>query len=332
MKKGTFIVLTALLVLSMVFMSCGEPPLTTYTFKLGETHADGYPTTMGDLRFAELVEKYTEGRFKVVVEANAKLGEEKVAIEQVQLGAGVVDMTRVSLSVFSSFVPETDVLQLPYLYRGQDHMWNVLHSPIGAEMFEAAKKANFVGLCWMESGSRNFYTRTLVTKVADLKGMKIRVQQAPVMVDLVTNVGAVATPLPFGEVYQALKTGVVDGAENNWPSYLSQSHFEGAPFFIEDGHTRVPEILVVSKRLFDRIPANDQAAILKAAKETEAYQIDQWNQYEKKAKDEIMTKPGITVTIPAPEVQADFQKAMQPMYDKQSPAAQAMIKKIQEIK
>lgn len=273
----------------------------------------------------------TKGKFTVDVFTNKQLGEEKAAIEQVQLGAGVVDMTRVSLSVFSSFVPDTTVLQLPYLYRSQEHMWKVLNSPIGAQMAAACEKANFVFLCWYESGSRNFYTSKPVNAVVDLKGMKIRVQQAPVMISLVESLGAVATPLDFGAVYTAIQSKTVDGAENNWPSYLSTKHYEVAKYLITDEHTRVPEIMVVSKKVFDRLSKANQDLIKKAALDSVQYQISEWNTYEKKAEDEVK-RLGSIITVASPEVKAAFQAAMKPIYDKQTPEAQKIIAAIQAIK
>jgi len=331
MKKGTLLVLSALVILSLVTVSCGAPPLETYKFKLAETHPKDYPTEKADRRFAELANTATGGKFTVDVYSAKQLGEEKAALEQVQLGAGVVDITRVSLSVFSSFVKETEVMQLPYLYRSQEHMWNVLNSPIGAQMAAACEKANFVFLCWYESGSRNFYTSKPVATVADLKGMKIRVQQAPVMVSMVESLGAVATPLDFGAVYTAIQSKTVDGAENNWPSYLSTKHYEVAKYLIVDEHTRVPEIMVVSKKVFDRVPKAMQDLIRKAAQDSVTFQLQQWNDYEKVAEAEVK-KLGAIITVPTAEQKAAFQTAMKPLYDKQSPEAQKVIAAIQAIK
>jgi tripartite ATP-independent transporter DctP family solute receptor len=189
--------------------------------RLAETHPQDYPTTKGDYEFARLVKERTNGKIVIEVFHSKQLGEEKAVIEQVQLGA--IDFTRVSISPVSAFARELDAFQLPYLYRDATHMWKVLDGPIGQEILKKLEAANFVGLGWFEAGSRNFYTKKPVKTVGDLKGMKIRVQQAPLMVGMVEALGAVATPLSFGEVYSALQTGVIDGAENNWPSYLSTS-------------------------------------------------------------------------------------------------------------
>ncbi len=264
MKRGLIAFLALLLA---AFLLTGVPSVAfaQKVLKLGETHPQDYPTTKGDYEFARLVKERSNGRIVVEVFHSKQLGEEKAVIEQVQLGA--IDFTRVSISPVSAFARELDAFQLPYLYRDAKHMWQVLDGPIGQEILKKLESANFVGLGWFEAGSRNFYTKKQVKTVGDLKGMKIRVQQAPLMVGMVEALGAVATPLSFGEVYSALQTGVIDGAENNWPSYLSTSHYEVAKYFIVDEHTRVPEIMIASKKVFDKLSKEDQAIIIKAMKD-----------------------------------------------------------------
>jgi TRAP-type C4-dicarboxylate transport system substrate-binding protein len=186
-------------------------------------------------------------------------------------------------------------------------------------------------MCWYDGGSRNFYTKKPVKTVTDLKGMKIRVQQSPLMVGMVEGLGAVATPLDYGQVYSALQTGVVDGAENNWPSYLTTSHFEVAPYFITDEHTRVPEIMVASKRVFDRLSKADQELLKKAAWDSMPYQIKLWKDYELVAEKAVREK-GSLITEVSPEEKAKFMAAMQPLYDKQPAEILAVVKRIREVK
>jgi tripartite ATP-independent transporter DctP family solute receptor len=297
--------------------------------RLAETHPQDYPTTKGDYEFARLVKERTNGRIVVEVFHSKQLGEEKPVIEQVQLGA--IDMTRVSISAVSSFVRDLDAFQLPYLYRDAAHMWKVLNGPIGEEILKKHEAFNFIGVGWFESGSRNFYTKKPVKTVTDLKGMKIRVQQAPLMVGLVEALGAVATPLDYGAVYSALQTGVVDGAENNWPSYLTTSHFEVAKYFIVDEHTRVPEITVGSKKLFDKLPKEDVAIILKAMKDAQPYQFKLWVDFEKVAEKTVAEKGSIITTI-SPQEKQKFVDAMKPLYDKQPAEILAVAKKIRDVK
>jgi len=328
--KRCFIVFAMVLVATVLFsgsFSQAQPKPTV--MRLAETHPQDYPTTKGDYEFARLVKERTNGRIVVEVFHSKQLGEERAVIEQVQLGA--IDMTRVSISAVSAFVRDLDAFQLPYLYRDAAHMWKVLNGPIGEEILKKHEASNFVGVGWFEGGSRNFYTKKQVKTVGDLKGMKIRVQQAPLMVGMVEALGAVATPLPYGEVYSALQTGVVDGAENNWPSYLTTSHYEVAKYFITDEHTRVPEITVGSKKVFDKLSKEDRAIIFKAAKDAVAYQIKLWNDFEKVAEKTVREK-GSIITEVSPAEKQKFMDAMKPLYDKQSPEIMAVVNKIRAVK
>jgi len=324
----TFLVMV-LLAIGFFMTSSSEAADKPIVLKLAETHPQDYPTTKGDYEFARLVKERTSGRIIVEVYHSKQLGEERAVIEQVQLGA--IDMTRVSISAVSSFVRDLDAFQLPYLYRDAAHMWKVLNGPIGAEIFKKHEPFNFVGVGWFEAGSRNFYTKKQVKTVSDLKGMKIRVQQAPLMVGMVEALGAVATPLPFGEVYSALQTGVVDGAENNWPSYLSTSHYEVAKYLITDEHTRIPEITVGSKKVFDKLSKEDRAIILKAAKDAVPYQIKLWNDFEKVAEKAVREK-GSVITEVTPKEKTKFMDAMKPLYDKQPAEILAVANKIRNVK
>ncbi len=315
--------------LGVALLASGGFAQRTITMRLGETHPADYPTTKGDYEFARLVKERSGGRINVEVFHSKQLGEEQSVIQQVQLGA--VDFTRVSVSPMAAFVRDLDALQLPYLYRDADHMWKVLTGPIGAELFKKLEASNFVGMCWYDGGSRNFYTKRPVKTVSDLKGMKIRVQQSPLMVGMVEGLGAVATPLDFGQVYSALQTGVVDGAENNWPSYLTTSHFEVARYYITDEHTRVPEIMVGSKRVLDRMSKEDQALLKKAAWDSMPYQIKLWTDYEKVAEKAVRDK-GAVITEVSPAEKAKFMAAMQPLYDKQPKEILAVVERIRAVK
>jgi tripartite ATP-independent transporter DctP family solute receptor len=328
MKKILVVVLSVSLV-SFLFAGTASVVFAQKVMRLAETHPQDYPTTKGDYEFARLVKERTNGRIVVEVFHSKQLGEEAAVIEQVQLGA--IDMTRVSISAVSSFVRDLDAFQLPYLYRDAAHMWKVLDGPIGDEILKKHEAFNFVGVGWFESGSRNFYTKKLVKTVEDLKGMKIRVQQAPLMVGMVQALGAVATPLPYGEVYSALQTGVVDGAENNWPSYLTTSHFEVARYWISDEHTRVPEITVGSKKTFDKLSPEDRAIIIKAMKDAQPFQYKLWVDFEKVAEKAVRDR-GCTITEVSPQEKQKFMDAMKPVYDQQPPEIMAVVNKIRAVK
>jgi tripartite ATP-independent transporter DctP family solute receptor len=329
MRKVLAVMLALLAATFILTSSSSKVSAAPIVMRLAETHPQDYPTTKGDYEFARLVKERTNGRIVVEVFHSKQLGEEAAVIEQVQLGA--IDMTRVSISAVSSFVRDLDAFQLPYLYRDAAHMWKVLDGPIGQEILKKHEAFNFVGVGWFESGSRNFYTKKPVKTVGDLKGMKIRVQQAPLMVGMVQALGAVATPLPYGEVYSALQTGVVDGAENNWPSYLTTSHFEVAKYWISDEHTRVPEITVGSKKIFDKLSKEDQAIILKAMKDAQPYQFKLWVDFEKVAEKAVRDR-GSIITEVSPQEKQKFMDAMKPVYDKQPPEIMAVVNKIRAVK
>ncbi|MCX7788680.1 MAG: TRAP transporter substrate-binding protein [Spirochaetes bacterium] len=305
-----------------------KPAEKQIVMRLAETHRADYPTTRGDMEFARLVNERTNGRIKIDVYHSSQLGEEKAVIEQVQFGA--IDFTRVSISPLAAFAKHFDALQMPYLYRDAEHMWKVLNGPIGEEFLQSIEKANFVGLCWYDSGARNFYnSKREIKSPADLKGLKIRVQQSELMMNMVAALGAIPTPMPFGEVYSALQTGVVDGAENNWPSYISTSHFEVAKYYTLDEHTRVPEITIGSKIVMDKLSKEDQAIIKKAAKDSMPYQIAEWKKEEKIAEEKARKAGCIITVLPS---NAEFQAAMKPLYDKLTPELQEVVRRIREVK
>jgi len=331
MKRMFLIGLIALLSIGAVWSggqqegAAGAEPMV---LRLAETHAADYPTTKGDYYFADLVKERTDGRITIEVYPSSQLGEEKAVIEQVQFGA--IDFTRVSISPLAAFSPNFNALQMPYLYRSEEHMWKVLKGDIGKEFLGSLEPANFVGLGWFASGARSFYNSKLEVKTpADLKGMKIRVQQSDLMVNMVNALGAVATPMPFGEVYSGLQTGVIDGAENNWPSYYSTSHYEVAKYYTLDAHTKVPEIIIASKISMDKLSAKDQKIIKQAAWDSMDYQRQQWADYVTVAEEKIRAAGNVITII---EDNSAWQAAMQPMYDALSPELQDVVSKIRAVK
>lgn len=191
---------------------------------------------------------------------------------------------------------------------------------------------NFVGLGWFDGGARHFYnSRREIKTVSDLKGLKIRVQESKLMTNLVSCLGAVPTPMPFGEVYSALQTGVIDGAENNLPSYYSTSHYEVAKYITLDGHSRIPEIIIASKLSWDKLSKEDQEIIRQAAKDAMPYQIKLWKEFEKSS-EEKTRQAGSIYTELTSETLEEFQKAVQPMYDELSPELKEIVNQIRNVK
>ena len=297
---------------------------------LSEVHAEGYPTTLADYEFARLVEERTEGRIKIDVYSGGTLyGEETGSIEALQIGD--LSFARVSASPVASYVPALNVIQLPYLYRDGDHMWQVLNGPLGQQMLEdiQASGSGLVGLCYYDAGARNFYTTTPVNSVEDMKGLKIRLQNNPMMVEMVQLLGGNGvTGIGPNDVYSAIQQGTIDGAENNWPTYESMGDYQVAPYFVLDGHTRVPEILLASKAVLDTLDPADVEIIKECAKETQAYEIEQWALREQSSEEKV-TAEGVVVAELTPEQIAAFQERMQPLYAKYGAGYEDVIEQIQ---
>ena len=302
----------------------------TIELKLAEIHPKGYPTEQGDEEFARLVKERSQGRINITVFPGGQLGgDEKAVVEQTQMGA--IDFARISLAPVLQFAKELSVLSLPYIYRDSAHMWKVLSGPIGQDLLKSVDKANLVGLAYYDAGARSFYnSRKDIKTVADLKGMKIRVQEAKLMMDLVRALGASPTPMATGDVYSALQTNVIDGAENNWPSYISFSHYQVAKFYTVDKHTCIPEILVGSKKKFVNLSKADLDLISKAAKDAVEFQKKKWAESEK-VNEEKAKAAGCKITYLDAKTIAEFQKAVQPIYADYKDYAD-LIKKIQDIK
>ncbi len=328
MKKLLSVLLLVLLATTFVFAGGGADEEGPIVLRFADNHPDGYPTVIGDLEFARLVEERSNGRIIIEVYNNAQLGDEKSVIEQVQFGG--IDFTRVSISPLASFNPILDGLQMPYLYRDADHLWDVLNGPIGEEMLESMESAGFEGLVYFDSGARNFYnTSKPIYTVADMRGMKIRVQESALMMGLVEALGAVPTPMAYGEVYSSLRTGVIDGAENNWPSYDSAGHYEVAKYYTIDEHTRVPEMILASKATMDKLSEEDQELIRQAAKDCQAVQIQAWADYERASEEKVRAAGNEINRINS---QAEFAAAMQPLYDAQTPEIKDLIERVRAVK
>ena len=329
----------AILLALALLLAAGTASAAT-TLKLSEVHAEGYPTTLADREFARLVEERTEGRIKIEVYSGGTLyGEETGAIEALQLGD--IAFSRVSASPVSSYVPAMNAIQMPYLYKNAGHMWAVLDGEIGQNMLAQieASGSGLVGLCWYDAGARSYYTTRPVASVADMKGLKIRMQNNAMMVDM-TNVlgGTGVTGIGPNEVYSAIKQGTIDGAENNWPTYQNMGDYEAAPYYVLDEHTRVPEVLLASAAVLSELDPADVEIIRAAAKDTQEYEKQKWAEKEKAA-EEIVRAAGCTITELSTEAYAEFQQAMtapsdalggQSLYEKYGSAYEDVIDAITE--
>ncbi|OYW58903.1 MAG: C4-dicarboxylate ABC transporter [Bosea sp. 12-68-7] len=323
--KRTFGLLAGAAMLASVAL----PAAAQTVLRSTDIHPTDYPTVEAVRHISKLLEERTKGRIKINVFHSAQLGNEKDTIEQTRFG--VIDLNRINMAPFNNLIPATNVPSLPFIFRSVAHMRTVMDGPIGDSILKEFEKHDLVGLAFYDSGSRSFYnSKRPINTPADMKGMKIRVQQSDMFVALVSALGANATPMNFGEVYSALQTGVIDGAENNWPSYESTKHFEVSKFYSLTEHSLSPEVLVMSKRSFDKLSKEDQEIMKAAAKESVAKMRELWDAREKAS--EAKVKAGGAV-INAVEKQP-FIDAMKPVYDKfvTDAALKDLVAKIQAVK
>ena len=316
------------LLASAALATAAAAPHCEITLRSSDTHPDGYPTVEGVKAMAAEVKEKTAGRICIEVFPSSQLGEEKDTIEQTQFG--VIDMIRASFGSFNDIVPITQTVSLPYLYKSEDHLHKVLDGPIGAEIASAFEERDLVPLAYYDGGARSFYNaKKPIATVADLKGMKFRVMQNDVFVDMMSALGANATPMPYGEVYSAIQTGVIDGAENNFPSYDSSGHAEVAKYYTLDQHLMVPELVAVAKSSWDKLSPEDQAVMREAAKNSATLQRKLWADQEK-ASEEKVRAAGAEVVKDVDKTA--FIEAMAPVYEKYvpTPEAQDLVKRIQE--
>ena len=300
-------------------------------FRSADVHAKDFPTNMAVKYMGEQLSKATGGKDNIKIFGDSSLGSEKDTVEQVKIGA--IDMVRVSTATFHGIVPESMIPSLPFLFRDMDHFRKAMYGAQGDRILAAFDKAGFVGLCLYESGARSIYAKKPVKTIADMKGLKVRVQQSDLMVSMIGALGASATPMPFAEVYTGLKTGLLDAAENNIPSYEEAKHFESAPIFSETGHVMTPEVLVFSKKVWLTLTPEEQAAIRKAAKESVPYYVKLWDAKEKDARAAVL-KSGAKI-VPGSEIdRKGFVEAEKPVWDKfaTTPELKALLADIVGVK
>jgi len=271
---------------------------TAATFRSADVHPKDYPTVMSVNFMGEELSKATGGKDSIKVFPDSSLGSEKDTVEQVKIGA--LDMVRVNTAAFHGIVPETMILSLPFLYRDIDHHRKVINGPVGEKVLAAFEKAGFVGLVMYESGARSMYAKKPIKNLNDLKGLKVRVQPSDLWVATIGALGASATPVPYAEVYTGLKTGLIDAAENNYPSYETAKHYESAPVYSETMHVMAPEVVVFSKAKWDKLTKEEQAALRKAAKDSIPYYVKLWDAKEKSSKEAVI-KAGAKI-VPASEI------------------------------
>ncbi len=298
-------------------------------FRSADTHnADDYPTVAAVKYMSELLDKKSGGKHKIKVFNKQALGSEKETIDQVKIGA--LDFTRVNVGPMNGICPLTQVPTMPFLFSSIAHMRKSLDGPVGEEILKSCEASGFVGLAFYDSGARSIYAKKAIKSVADAKGLKIRVQQSDLWVALVSAMGANATPMPYGEVYTGLKTGLIDAAENNIPSFDTAKHVEAVKVYSKTEHSMAPEILVMSKVIWDKLPKPEQDMIRAAAKESVPFQRQKWDEQEAKSLANVKAAGAEIVDVD----KSTFQAAMGPVYEKfmVTPDMKRLVKAVQDNK
>lgn len=330
MKKLFAVVLVVVLIMAIGATAATKP----VKLKLSEVHIAGYPTTLADQEFARLVKQKTNGRIEIDVYYGGTLyGSEPEALEAMVVGE--LGFARVSAAPVANFVPEINVIQLPYLYKSKEHMWAVLNGKIGQDMLNKvqASKSGLIGLAWYDAGSRCFYLTKKVTSPKEMAGLKIRVQDNKMFVRLIELLGATpVTGIGPNDIYSNIMSGVIDGAENNWPTYHTKGDYKAAKYYILDHHSRVPEILLASEAALKKAKVSDAdiKLIKQAAKETQEFEIKEWEKMEKKSEAAVRAEGTIVVPLTAQQLEA-FQKAVEPIYKEFGGQYMNIINEIREI-
>lgn len=303
---------------------------TKLVMKSSDVHPEGYPTVAAVESMGKKLEQATGGRLSIQMYASSQLGGEKEAIEQAQVGA--IQLARVSVGAIGPVVGDLNVLNLPFLFRNTAHSRQVLDGPMGEELLGAIGSnaaARLVGLCWMDAGARSFYnTKRPIKSLEDMKGLKVRVIGNPMFVDMANALGANGVAMGYDQVFSALQTGVIDGAENNPPSYVFDHHIEAAKNFSFTEHLIVPEILVISKRTWDSLGKDDQELMRKVAREAQAEARTLWDAKEKDALDRMKTGGVAIVQI---DDKKPWQDAVKPVWEKYGAKFADPIKRIQAV-
>ena len=297
--------------------------------KASDVHPLGYPTVEAVVRMGKKLEAATDGRISVQMFPAMQLGGEKEMIEQAQIGA--LQMARISVGPVGTIIKELNVFNMPFVFRDEAHMRKVIDGEIGKEMLEKISsnpQTKLIGLCWMDAGSRNVYTKVPIRKPEDLKGIKIRMMGNPLFVDTMNAMGGNGISMGFSELYSAMQTGVVDGAENNPPTYVTHNHHQIAKYFSFTEHLIIPEILVFSRASWEKLSKEDQDLIKKVAAEAQQEQRKLWDEMVQQSMAKLK-EAGVTIVTDVDK--KAFQAAVKPVYDKYGGDFAELMKRIQAV-
>ncbi|MCF8247056.1 MAG: TRAP transporter substrate-binding protein [Saprospiraceae bacterium] len=298
----------------------------TKSLKLAHGLPTDHPVHMGMVRMGELLAQKSGGRLTIEIYPSQQLGTERECLELLQIGS--LGMTKVSSSVLENFAPEMKVFGLPYLFRDREHAYHVFDGKVGRELLLQTEKFWLRGLTYFDAGQRSFYTKTRpVHTPEDLSGLKIRVQESPVAMGMVRALGAAPTPISYGELYTALQQGIVDGAENNPPSFYTSHHYEVCKYYTLNEHTAVPDVLIISTLAWKRLTPQEQRWLQAAADEATVFQRKLWQEAEQQALDAVQ-KAGVEVIRPDKSLFMERTKGMLEEY-KKDPVMRGLIESIQ---
>ena len=305
-----------------------EEPLLVLRY--GDNQPDYYPTTRAARYFSQLVEEKSGGRIEIEVYGDGKLGNENDVFRMVEYGG--VDFMRLSIGTLSAFYPEFQILQLPYLFSSSEHMWKVLDGEVG-EYFLSILNGDSIGLSWFDAGARSVYTIDKIDTLSDLDGKVIRTQENDKMEEIFSLLGASTIQIPYGSVYSELMKKTIDGAENNFPSYMYTGHSDVARFVFLDEHMRLPEIMIMSRKAMEEIAEIDKSLLVvikEAAIEAGLFERELWREEEEKAKRDAIIK-GCVVTYPSFDELEKWKDAVSPIYDSLDPESKRIVEEIKSL-
>ena len=269
--------------LAMLALAGARDPLVAREFRAADIQEESYPTVQALLYMDQLVGERTNGRHRIRVFHSRQLGEESQTIEQTRVGA--IDLNRINVAAIGDVAPPLSILAQPFLFRSIDHLYKIIDGPVGDDILHAVEPDGFIGLTFYDSGARSIYTRSPpVRTLADMKGLRIRVQQSDIIVRMMKALGAEPVVLSYGQVLTALSAQLVDGAENNWPSYVTAGHYKVAQYYTVTEHTMGPEVLVMSRRAWDELSDSDRAIFRGAARDSSRFMRAQWQSWEERSR------------------------------------------------
>lgn len=315
----------AICLLFLVILSCKKDDGKKVLY-LAHTLPQTHPVHKGIVEFQTALNQKSEGSLTIKIFPDGQLGSEREVLELLQIGS--VAITKVSAATLSNFVPEYHVLGIPYLFRDKSHMFNVLEGSIGKSILEKGEKFWLRGLCYYDAGSRSFYTSNKAIRTPeDLKGLKIRVMNNQMAINMVNSLGGSATPMAYGELYTAIQQGVVDGAENNPPSVVSSNHYEISKYYTLDEHSSVPDVLLIGTKQWEKLSDQEKIWVQEAADESAQAQKQFWKASVEESMRTIK-EAGVEIIIPEKPLFADKSESVLEEFKKQHPELAEIVKEI----